>query len=113
MKAIKTNAIISSIRRKTDKSLGLTISTPEVTNEEAIAIMELQGVNIDLWMKPLDETPEEVIEIDKEIEQKSQATRIRAVLFLLWKQEGEQGEFNTYYKEKTEKYLDWLKEKLD
>jgi len=113
MKAVRLNAIITSISSKKDKSLGLRIETPELTPQERSEFMELQGINLDLLIKPLDETPEEVIEIDKDLEQKSQSQRIRATLYVLWEQEGKQGDFSSYYREKTEKYLNYLKEKIE
>lgn len=113
MKAIQTNLIIGSIRSRRDKSLSFTAETPELTSDEKVAFMDMQGLNLKALFEPLDETVEEVIEVEKDIDQKSQATRIRSVLFLNWKQEGEPGEFRDFYREKTEKYIEYLKGKLE
>ena len=107
--AIKTNAIITSITAKQDGSLGLRIATPELTAEEKVAVMGLQGINTDILISPLDSAPAEMIEVKGDINSKSQGQRIRAVLFILWKQDHEQGTFETYYQEKTEKYINYLK----
>ena len=74
--------------------------------------MNLQGINTIILITPLDEQPAEIIRVDKEVESKSQGQRIRAVLFLLWKQENEPGSFEEYYRDKTEKYIEFLKERL-
>lgn len=113
MKAIRINASISSIRSKVDKSLGLSIQTPELTIQERAEFMELQGVNVDLFIKPLDDRADDILEIDKDLNQKSQSQRMRSILYLLWEQEGKQGRFDEYYHEKTEKYIEYLKEKLN
>jgi hypothetical protein len=113
VKAIQTNLIIGSIRSRRDKSLSFTAETPELTSDEKVAFMDMQGLNLKALFEPLDETVEEVIEVEKDIDQKSQATRIRSVLFLNWKQEGEPGEFRDFYREKTEKYIEYLKGKLE
>jgi len=42
-----------------------------------------------------------------------QGQRMRAVLYLLWKQEGEKEDFEIYYKKKTEAFITFLKGKLD
>jgi len=45
---------------------------------------------------------------------KTQSQRIRAVLFLLWKQDNKGfTEFDTYYKHSTELYINHLKTKID
>ncbi len=112
MKAIESNAIVTSITAKQDKSLGLRMVTPELTNDEKVAFLELQGVNVKVLINPLDTIPVGMMKIDTELNQKSQGQRIRAVCFLLWRQEGEQGSFEQYYKEKTDKYIEFLKEKI-
>ena len=113
MKSFNLNAVITGIRAKVDGSLGLTMSTPELSSSDKAGIMELQNVNLTAFIKPCDETPTEIITIDKEIKNKSQSQRIRAVLFLLWKQEGEPYDFEIYYRNKTNLYIGFLKEKLE
>ena len=44
---------------------------------------------------------------------KSQAQRLRSVLYVFWKQRGEQGSFESFYDSMTEQFIDWIKEKLD
>lgn len=113
MKAIEVGAVITTITAKQDRSLGLRIITPELKTEEKAEFMELQGVNVQLLINPLDTIPAGVLEIKTEVNQKSQSQRIRAVIFLLWQNEGSKGDFETYYKEKTDKYIEFLKEKLN
>lgn len=113
MKAISTPLIITSIRSRKDGSLGFSAETPEYTVEEKVAFMNLQNQNVKALLTPTDYKVEEEIIVDKDVENKTQAQRIRSVLFLIWKQEGEQGEFSDYYKNKTEKYINYLKDKLD
>ena len=113
MKAINTKAIVTSISSHKDGSLGLRMVTPELTSEEKVAVMEIQGKNLEILINPLDDLPEETITVKKDIESKSQGQRIRAVIFLLWSQEGEPGLFEEYYHQTTEKYIEFLKEKLD
>lgn len=113
MKAIKTNAIITSITAKQDRSLGLRVATPELTPEEKVEFMGLQGINTIMLITPMDSAPAEIMKVKGEMNSKSQGQRIRAVLFLIWKQEGEPGTFEEYYHTKTEQYIEFLKGKLD
>ena len=48
-----------------------------------------------------------------EIKIKTQSVRIRAILYLLWQAGGSKGNSETYYKEKTEKYIKFLQKKLE
>ncbi len=112
MKAIETSAVITSITAKQDRSLGLRVSTPELQADEKVEFMNLQGVNVRLLINPLDTVPADVLAVKQEVNQKSQGQRIRSVLFLIWQQSGANGDFEMYYREKTEKYIDYLKEKL-
>ena len=113
MKAFKLNAVITGIRAKVDRSCGLTLATPELSTEQKAELMNLQGVNLNILVTPLDTEPDAVIEVKSDVKQKTQSQRVRAVIFLLCKQGGELGEFESYYKQKTEKYIDFLKGKIE
>jgi len=75
--------------------------------------MELQGINSEITIKPLDEKPEGIEKIDKEVGSKTQSQRLRAVIFVLWEKEGKEGTFDNFYRNYTEKIIDWIKLKLD
>ena len=115
MKAIKTSVIITGVRSKVDRSLGITLSTPELSTEERSEFMNLQGVNCKALFEPTDtdSTPSEVYEVKKDVGQKTQGQRIRAVLFILWKKDGEKEDFETYYRNQTDKIIDYLKGKIE
>lgn len=113
MKAIKSNIIINSIRSRRDGSLGFSAETPELTSSEKVAFMDLQGQSINALLEPTEYPIDDEIEIDKDVDNKTQAQRIRAILFLIWKQQGESGEFRDFYHAKTEKYINYLKEKIE
>jgi hypothetical protein len=113
MKALKLQAIITGIRSKVDRSLGLSISTPELSSEEKTEVMNLQGVNVNLLIEPLDEEAPELLQVNKEIEGKTPSQRMRAVIFILWKQLGEPGQFETYYLDKINRLIEALKNKID
>jgi hypothetical protein len=109
--AIKHQATISSITAKVDGSVGYKINTPELNSEQKTAIFDLQNQNVEVLINPMG--AKEVLEVKTDLNQKSQSKRIRAVLFLLWQRDPEGLTFEEYYNEKTEKYIDWLKGKLE
>jgi hypothetical protein len=113
MQAIQFQANIMSIRAKVDRSLGITLNTPELSDEEKIAVMRLQNINVTATFVPLDEPQAPTIEVKTDIEHKTPSQRMRAVLFLLWKLDGQKEAFETYYASKMEQLLEILKRKLD
>lgn len=113
MNTIKTQAIIGSLRSKADRSISVSFSTPELSTQEKALFFELQGIVVDLAITPREDATAETYVVDSDLKRKSQAQRIRSVLFLLWKQENPDQDFETFYKERTEKVIEWIKDKLD
>lgn len=113
MKTIFTQAIITGVRSKVDRSLGLTIATPELSTQEKALFMEMQGLNTEMTIKPLEEKTEGIEKIDKDVNTKTQSQRLRVVLFVYWKQLGEKETFEDFYRTQTEKMIDHWKSKLE
>lgn len=108
---------LSPVSRRKDKSVVLKLETREMNHEEILTLMSMEGS--EAWMslafnqEQLPEAPEE----NAEIEGKSPATRLRNVMYILYKQAVEDGKFvgvfQTYYAERMEKVIERLKEKID
>lgn len=114
MKAISAELHLSGFTFKDDDSLSFRATTAkELTDEEAVAFSKLKKRNVRALFEPIDEVVDEVIQVKSEVSQKTQSSRIRSCLYLIWKQEGEIGRFEDYYHDKTEKYINYLKEKLE
>lgn len=112
MNTIQTPLIITGIRAKVDGSLGITGTTPELSREEKVEVMELQNLNLTATFKPVDFEPKEIKEIKGEFEGKTPSQRLRAVIFIYWQQKGEVGDFDAFYKRQMEKLIDRVKEFL-
>jgi hypothetical protein len=112
MKSIHTQAIITGIRSKVDKSLGLSVNTPELSSDEKAMFMELQGLNVELLITPKDEAKVEEYKVEKDLNSKPPSVRLRAVLFVFWEQYGKVGMFDDFYRAQMEKFIDSIKEKL-
>lgn len=112
MKAIHTQAIIEGIRSRKDKSLGLSLSTPELSTEEKALFMDIQGLNVDILINPLDMLPVPEYKVEKDLNSKTPSVRMRNVMFILWKQDNESMDFDTFYKTKMEKLIEHLKGKI-
>ncbi len=113
MKAIKSHLIIGSISSRKDGSLRLSVETPELSAEEKIAFMELQGINIEALFNPLDTITQQVVEVKEDTDLKSKSERLRGVIYLYWKQNVNDGDFTTYYNRAMDRIIDKWKDKLD
>lgn len=119
MEAITLPVVLENYSPRKDKSVSLRFSTQEMTSAQIVEIHErLEKFGV-MYFKCSERLSEaelkglEDMEVDVYDEPKSQSKRIRSVLYLLWKQEGEVGTFAEYYRIKTDKYIDFLKDKLD
>jgi hypothetical protein len=111
-------AILDGYQRRKDRTVSLRFLTQEKTSSEVMQIDEtLQQFGILYFrgeeLMNSDEIEElDKIELDIYDEPKTQSQRMRNVLFILWKQEGEKGEFKKFYKQKTEEIIQHFKNKL-
>lgn len=114
MKAVEIkHCQAGSVISRPDGSVKLSYSTPELRPSEAGALLQLHGKNVCLSIVPEDVEVEEVVRVETERDTKTPSQRIRAILFLLWKQEGQPGTFDSYYSTRTEKIIEHLKSKLN
>jgi len=111
-------ATISKVQTMGMGALRLQVDTQENLSEEMRA--KIMGKYDKLgWFTFLVQNkikPEDVVdlpEIRTEKSQKTPSERLRSVLFVLWKNEGEPGEFDDFYREKMNKMIDWVKTKLE
>lgn len=111
-RALRFEAIVTSVRSRVDGSLGLGVVTPELLTEEKVALMDLQNVLCELLILPKDEKDVDMLKVDKELVHKSPSQRMRSVIFLLWKQTGEEVPFEVFYGQTCEKIIEHLKSKL-
>jgi hypothetical protein len=58
-------------------------------------------------------TAEDIPNEDADFEGKTPSKRLRAVLFVYWKQKGEQGDFEDFYRAKMNELTEYIKTKLD
>jgi len=112
MKAMVCNIIISSISTSSDKSLRFRAATPELTDIEAVAFMGLRGINIRALLEPSDYEAEGKIEVKSDLETKTPSQRLRAIMFVEFKEKRLNTLFEVYYAREMEKICEERKSKL-
>ncbi len=118
MKAILTQAIFTRFSSRSDGSVGFTGCTPELNTVEKVALMDLHGKNVKVLIQPTDETPEAMVEVKGDLGFKTPGQRLRAVIFILFKQGSESGRikgvlFEQFYGETMEKLISDIKTQLE
>jgi len=119
MSKILCPAIFDGYTRRKDRSVSLRFITQEKTSSEIMdidATLDQFGILYFRGEEKMnaDEIEElDSIDLDVYDEPKSQSQRLRNVLYILWKQEGERGDFKKFYKQKTEEIIQHFKNKLE
>jgi hypothetical protein len=113
MKALTCPVILTSASTRADGSLGLRLATPELKPDEKTAFFELQGSNLRMLLQPEEGEPAELKDVKGEFDTKTPSMRLRATLFVWWKQQQEPGEFEDFYRRNMEKLIEYVKTKLN
>ncbi len=119
MSVIKLPVQLNPISRRKDRSVKLSYETRELSPEETLTLMSMEGAEgwllfssqeaeIDLGDVPNDKA---------EIGTKTHSERLRSVLYVWYKQSIADlsfiGEFDAFYKAKLEKIIEGVKSKLN
>lgn len=108
---------LNPLSRRKDRSVKLSFETRELSQEEILSLMALEGNEMWIALAPnadeIPNTPDERAEVDE----KTPGERLRAVLFVWFKQETEAGKFigtfETFRRERTERIIEGIKSKLN
>lgn len=76
-------------------------------------MFDLQDQVVDLLIQRSEDEFPEVQEVKTEVDKKSQSSRIRGSLFVLWTKRGSEGTFNDFYIKQTDKFIDRIKDLIE
>ena len=112
---VQLSAQLLKVESLADRTYKLIFNTQELKGEQAAKLLPLlmtQGWLL-FALDELEETDVPDYKPDKLTGQKSQAQRIRAVLYRKWEQQGKKGDFEHFYTIATERYIDQIKASLE
>lgn len=108
---------VENITTRKDKTVKLTLGSQELSPAVAGQIFHLLNTLSVAYISPKTISQNEIDQVDAldpEFEGKTQSQRIRNVLYKLFEQDNEGFKtFDDYYRNKTEKYIDHLKSKIE
>lgn len=108
---------LNPISRRKDKSVKLSFETRELTSDEVLTLMSLEGAEMWLALSPNQETIPELPKERAEVDSKTPSERLHAIMYVWFKQLSERGKyvgtFENFRKEKLESFIEIIKSKLD
>ena len=113
---IQLSAHMRNPRFNKDGSCTLSFTSGQEIDDEHTIYLLNAGRKDELgWLlwSPNQFQTEDIPKEQAEETQKTSSQRLRATLFVLWKQQGQKGDFEVFYREKMEKLIDMVKSKLE
>ena len=107
--------IIAGLSTKVDGSIKIVLETREFPADDAAKVFSLRNKEAWAILSPT-EMDDSVIPKDKPdpvINKKTPSERLYNVMYVLWKQKGEHGDFDTFYKQQMERIIETIKSKLE
>ena len=108
-------ATIASIATRVDKTIKITVDTQELSPEQNATLFSLHQKTGWLLFKEnviqVSDVPKEVAPVDSK-EVKTPGQRLRATLFVYWKQKAIGGDFDRWYKAWMEGKIEEIKRQL-
>ena len=97
MKAIVSQIILTGFSSRADGSLGFRGVTPEMSVPEKVAMMSLQNLNCRALFEPQDYATDGKVEIKNPLDRKTPSQRLRAIMFVEFKEKRLDAGFEEYY----------------
>ena len=110
---IKLPAYLTGFSSRADGSAGIRFATQELTSDDWVELQ--QNLNQFGWLvfSANEAQPTDIPKEEAEDKAKTPSKRLRATLFVLWKQKGEPQDFESFYRVQVEKVIEAIKSKLD
>lgn len=106
-------AILTRIAYMKDGGLSLGFATNELSDEDKIVASKFHQRFGYVLFKENEFTDGDIPDADASDESKSPSQRLRAVLFIYWKQKSAGGDFDSFYRKEMEKFINHVKEAID
>lgn len=111
---VSVPAQVVDLKPRADKSWKMSFETRELAGEDVKILADnFQGEGWLLFKPNGLIVPEEIPLDQADSGAKSQSQRLRDVIFVLWKQKGGKGDFETFYRVYVERLVDYVKSKLE
>ncbi len=114
MKAVDIkSAEMGMVNSRVDGSVLFRVITPELTIDQRATLLSFHGKNARVMIEPLDVSAEGLEEVTAEMNTKTPAQRLRAVIYVHWKQAQKTAaeDFESFYRFQMERVISGYKAK--
>lgn len=113
MPPFTTPAVLTSLSMTADGGLRMSFVTNELSDEDKLIATKYHQKFGYMAFSPNQFSLEDMPKEQAEDKHKTPSKRLRASLFVLYKQEGVTEDFEVWYRRKMEKLIDYIKGKLE
>ncbi len=110
---IQVPAIFTGFSSRADGGATMRFATNELTESDFGLLKRMHNSFGYVLFAPNEFKEEDLPVSEASDESKSPSQRLRAVLFILWRQKGGKGEFESYYRNMMQQFIDDVKKILD
>ena len=106
-------AILTSVSYNKDGGIRLGFTTNELSDVDKVLVAQFYQKFGFVLFKSNEFTTSDIPKEEADEPSKTPSKRLRATLFVLWKQQGQVGDFDAYYRSEVEKIIARIKTQLD
>lgn len=110
---IQVPAVFTGFSSRSDGGASLRFATQELNEVDFSALKKMHNSFGYILFAANQFTDADIPKEDASDETKSPAKRLRAALFVMWKQHGGKGDFEVFYREQMERAIERVKRLLD
>jgi hypothetical protein len=99
------------VNSRVDGSVMFRVITPELTLDQRATLLGFHGKNARVMVEPLDTAATGLDEVTTEMDVKTPAQRLRAIIFVHFKNQDEEKDFETFYRSQMNRIMDGYKSK--
>lgn len=112
MKAIDiAYAEIGLVTSRVDGAITFKVITPELSLDQRAIVLGMHGKNARVMVAPLDVPTTGVEQVTTEMDQKTPCKRLYDIIFVHWKESGQEGEFRDFYIRQMDRVCEGYKSK--
>ena len=113
MKNFQTPATLEGVSPLKDGGMSLRFHTQEMTAQEKLQLLNFYQSFGYVLFKENSFTDADIPKEDASDKDKTPSQRLRAVIYIMWKQRGMNGDFEQFYNKKMEYIINQFKERLE
>jgi len=110
---LQVAATLQGVSTLSDGGMSVRFHTQELPQEDALILMGFRNAFGWLLFRENEFSDKDLPKESAEYEGKTPSQRLRSVLYVLWQQTGSEGDFEVFYRDRVNKIVEQIKQKLE